>query len=185
MTPRIAGQPGKRLVPSKNGTGPRRWTGTSPAAAPVSIPTGPLWDGHGWQPNGTHRKTNTATSPDGVPFAYSEALREASPSITEADVTRLHSGSIPADYAAEGLRRGATVEEVEMFWAERWSKGGLRRRFGSEPLAGAPQTAPVAPRTSPAPVRRTTRASKLGVALEALRNLNIPRKEDTDDTENL
>ncbi|WP_433585379.1 hypothetical protein [Microbacterium hydrocarbonoxydans] len=182
---RIAHQPGKRLVRSNNGTGPHRWTGTSPAAAPVAIPAGPLWDDHGWQPNGTHRKTNTATSPDGVPFAYSKALRTASPSITEADVARLHSGSIPADYSAEGLRHGATVEEVEMFWAERWSKGGLHRRFGSEPPAGAPQTALAAPRTSLAPVRRTTRASKLGAALDALRNLNIPRKDATDDTENL
>ncbi|KJL22912.1 hypothetical protein RN51_01657 [Microbacterium oxydans] len=182
---RVAHQPGKRLVPSNGGTGPRRWTGTSPAAAPVAIPSGPLWDAHGWQPNGTHRKTNTAVSPEGVPFAYSQTLREASPTITEADVTRLHSGSIPADYAAEGLRHGATVEEVEMLWAERWSKGGLHRRFGSAPPAEAQQTAPVAPRTSPAPVRRTTRASKLGAALDALRTLNIPRKEDTDDTENL
>ncbi|WP_447947968.1 hypothetical protein [Microbacterium maritypicum] len=181
----IAHQPGKRLVRSNNGTGPRRWSGTAPAAAPVPIPSGPLWDEHGWQPDGTHRKTNTSISPEGVPFSYSKALREASPSIKSTDVTRLHNGHIPADYSAEALRHGATVEEVEMLWAERWSKGGLHRRFGAELPVAAPQTAAVAPRTTATSTRYRTRATKLGAAVDAIRNLNIPRKDTTDDTENV
>lgn len=180
----IAHQPGKGLVRSNGGTGPRRWTGTAPGST-VAVPTGPLWDDHGWMPSGLHRKTNRPVSPEGVPFAFSKTLREAAPSITAADVTRLHSGHVPADYSAEALRHGATVEEVEMLWAERWSKGGLHRRFGAEPPAATPQTAPVAPRTTVTPTRYRTRALKLGAAVGALRNLHTPRKEDTDDTENL
>lgn len=183
MNVRIAGQPGKRLVRSNNGTGPLRWTGGAPAAAPVPIPSGPLWDEHDWQPDGTHRKTNTAISPEGVPFAYSNALRDASPTITAAEVTRFHSGRIPADYVAEGLRSGGTVEEIEMLWAERSSKGVLSRRFSSAMPAERPQAAPEAPRTARPISRTATPVLRMAAAVDALWNLNIPRKE-THDPEN-
>jgi len=173
---KTAHQPGKRLAPSNGGTGPRSWQGTAPTVAPVAVPSGELYDDHGWQPNGVHRKTGTSVSPEGVPVSFSKALRAVMPTITEKDVTRLHGGSIPLSYVSEALRCGASAEEVEMLWAERWSEGGLHRRYGVEPPTSAPQAAPVAPRVTFIPSRVPTRASTLSAGIDALRNLTTRRE---------
>lgn len=158
---KIAGQPGKRLAQSNGGDGPNRWHGRAPAVAPAAIPTGPLYDDHGWQPNGIHRKTGTSVSPDGVPFSYSAKLRKAAPAVTEADIARLYTSHIPVDFATEGLRNGGSPEEIEMHRREGTSKTALPRRFGAETPAARPQTPPGAPRTVAAPARFTTPALRL------------------------
>ncbi len=125
---KIAHQPGKHLAPSNGGDGPNRWQGTAPAVVPAAIPTGPLYDDHGWQPNGVHRRTGTVVSPDGIPFSFSKALRDASPSITEAEVTHLHKSHVPVDYAAEGLENKLSVEEIEELHGEHAPRSALRRK---------------------------------------------------------
>lgn len=162
MTRKVAHQPGKRLEPSNGGTGPNRWSGRATAAvAAAAIPTGPLYDDHGWQPNGVHRKTGTSVSPDGVPFSYASKLREAAPAASEADITRLYTSHVPVDFAAEGLRSGGSVEEIEMHRREGTSKTALPRRFGADEVVVTPQGAAVAPRTVAAPTRFTTPALRL------------------------
>lgn len=158
MTPRkVAHQPGKSLEPSNGGTGPNRWSGRATVAA-AAIPTGRLYDDHGWQPNGVHRKTGTSVSPEGVPFSYASKLRDAAPAASEADIARLYTSHIPADFAAEGLRSGGSVEEIEMHRREGTSKTALPRRFGAETPAATPQTPPGAPKTV---TRFTTPALRL------------------------
>lgn len=159
MTPRkIAHQPGKTFGPGPSGE--NRWQNTGGVKA-AAIPAGPLYDSHGWQPNGIHRKTGTSVSPDGVPFSYSAKLRKAAPAATEADIARLYTSHIPVDFAAEGLRNGGGVEEIEMHRREGTSKTALPRRFGAETPTATPQTPPGAPRTVAAPARFTTPALRL------------------------
>jgi len=172
---RIAHQPGKRLGPGPSGE--NRWQ-NEPTSAPAAVPTAPLWDEHDWQPNGVHRRTGTSVSPRGVPFSFSKALRAVRPTITEADVTRLHGGSIPLSYVSEALRCGASAEEVEMLWAERWSEGGLHRRYSVEPPTNAPLAAPEVPRATFIPSRVPTRASRLSAGIDALRNLTTRKETD-------
>lgn len=161
MTRKVAHEPGMSLEPSNGGTGPNRWQGRAVGVKAAAIPTGPLYDAHGWQPNGVHRKTGTSVSPDGVPFSYASKLRDAAPSATEADISRLYTSHIPADFAAEGLRSGGTVEEIETLRREGTSKTALPRRFDGEVPVKPAQAAPGAPRTVALAARASTPALKL------------------------
>lgn len=138
---KIAHQPGKRLAPSNGGIGPRRWQGTTPTVTPAAVPTGELYDAHGWQPNGTHRKTGTSVNPEGVPFSFSKALREAQPAVSEAEVIGLHRAHVPTDYAAEGLRNGLPVAEIEEAHAEHAPRSALRPRRAPRPTPVAVEQA--------------------------------------------
>ena len=104
----------------------RRWMKDRVAlnlnATPVSAPT---WDSTGWLPNGTHRKTGTPLSPDGVPVEYDQAVRGGDGAfMTDAALARVHRAHVPAAYARavalalpEWRRGEATDTAIDLYKA--------------------------------------------------------------------
>lgn len=89
-----------------------------------------------------------------VPREYAVRLRAASPSLSDADLERLH-GHIPVEYAASALRRGMSVEQV----IEAYQEHAPRSAGGDRPTYQPPKFIPV---------RQPTQAERMAAAVANL-----------------
>jgi hypothetical protein len=98
---------------------------------------------------------------------YSQRLREAAPSISDADVARLY-GHVPARYAERGLRNGRTADEVIESYQEHAPSSANGEQLDLTARTVAPAT----------PVRASTPALKRAASIDRLRSINFGRKHD-------